>query len=40
MGELKYTSNTFVKDNKNPYTKKDDKLVRMVDRPQSSIKPQ
>lgn len=40
MGDLKYTFNTFVKDNRKPYIKKDDKLVHMDDRPKSPIKPQ
>jgi len=38
LRELKYTSNTFAKDNKKPYTKKEEKPIHMVDRPKSSPK--
>lgn len=33
LGELKYTPNPFVRDTRKTYTKKDKKLVHMMDRP-------
>ena len=38
LGELKFTSNSFVKDNKKPYMKKEEKIIHMADRPKTPPK--
>jgi len=40
IGELKYTSNKFFKDNRKSYAKKEEKPVNMADRPKTLPKAQ
>jgi len=40
LGELKYTSNTFVKEYKKPYNKKEEKSIHMANNPKSPSRKQ